>query len=72
MSKNPFVSLLPCPFCGGEATLSSNNMMIQGESEMCAWVYCKKCHARTNYKRRSRREHYVHDAIVAWNARCEK
>lgn len=66
------IKLLPCPFCGGEAKVSSNNMMIKGNSEMCAWVYCKKCGARTHYERRSKREHYVRDAVNAWNARCKK
>ena len=64
--------LKPCPFCGGEAKVSSNYVMIKGVSTKSAWVWCKKCHVRTGYMIRDAHEHYVRAAVESWNARCEK
>lgn len=62
--------LKPCPFCGGKAWQTYNNVMIKGVSEKCAWVYCKKCSARTGYFRRTANEHYIGEAAKAWNGRA--
>lgn len=62
--------LLPCPHCGGEARLRTDNMMIRHNSEKCAWVYCTVCNARTGYFRRVIfRERYAVLAVEAWNMR---
>lgn len=63
--------LQPCPFCGGEAWQTYNNVIIKGVSEKCAWVYCKKCSARTGYFRRTANEHYIKASEKAWNRRAD-
>ncbi len=69
-SRDPKVRLSRCPFCGGEARLKVDNMYIRKESQRCAWVYCKRCNARTNYYlRRDAPEDYVSYAIDAWEMR---
>ena len=60
-----------CPFCGGESRLRVDHMMIHRESQKCAWVVCRRCYARTGYyQRRDDPEHYVQNAIDAWNMRA--
>ena len=62
--------LKSCPFCNGEARLSKNYMRIKGESIKCAWVYCLKCGAKTNYQLKDKSEFYVTDALNVWNVRA--
>ena len=64
------IKLKPYPFCGGEAIISRNDMIIKRKSQRCAWVYCQKCGAKTPYYMRSNFEHYMRSAIEAWNRRA--
>ena len=69
-SRDERVKLRRCPFCGGEGRLRSDYMMIRKESQKCAWVYCRRCNARTNYYlRKDAPEDYIEYAIDAWNMR---
>lgn len=57
-------TLLPCPFCGGEAEVTSN-----GRGQFTAGVRCRDvtgCGCRLHIAFRSRAE-----AIAAWNTRAE-
>lgn len=65
------IELKPCPFCGGEAIISRNDMIIKRKTQRCAWVYCQKCGAKTPYYMRSNFEHYMRSAIEAWNRRAD-
>lgn len=47
--------LKPCPFCGGKAEITKNEMRV--------WVHCTKCHSDT-YLYQIQKE-----AVAAWNAR---
>ena len=60
---NDETTLLPCPFCGGEAETTSN-----GRGQYTAGVRCKDtgCGCRLYIAFRSRAE-----AIAAWNTRAE-
>ena len=64
--------MLACPHCEGSAKLRVDTIKIGGKAERCAWVYCTKCKARTNYYRRSIYTDYVDQAVVAWNMRTEE
>ena len=76
--------LRPCPFCGGEAQLKTQEV----DYGLCgAWVYCTNCQAKTNYM--NTHEMVIHkssistpmtdesrakgiaQAIEAWNRRAD-
>ena len=59
---NGIPSLLPCPFCGGEAETSAERF----ERTLLSWVYCKECGAAGGYR------HTEAEAIEAWNTRAER
>ena len=76
------VELKPCPFCGGEAQLRTQEV----DYGLCgAWVYCTVCNAKTNYMNTHEmlchqgrlstqmtgdsREKGINKAIEAWNRR---
>ena len=68
--------LKPCPFCGGEAIIEKNHRaFIKGLSTRVAFVYCKKCNARTgrfkleDYGCTSHSSVAVQKAIAVWNER---
>lgn len=63
--------LKPCPFCGGEAKLARNYIIIKGKSEKSSWVYCTKCSSKTTYFLRSKVERYMSTAAEAWNRRAD-
>lgn len=63
-------TLKSCPFCGGEAKLSKNDIMIRGVSERCAWVYCRQCGSRSQYYRKAKGGNFVAEAVDAWNRRA--
>ena len=52
--------LLPCPFCGGEATLNRDNAIGR------YFAFCMKCKVRQ--ENRLSRE----DSVNAWNTRTPK
>lgn len=47
--------LKPCPFCGGEAEITKNEMRV--------WVHCTKCYSDTNLYQTQK------EAVDAWNLR---
>ena len=53
-------TLLPCPFCGGEAILESNKLRYGTTYS----AYCQKCGAEIA-------EFSEHEAIAAWNRRAD-
>lgn len=59
--------LKPCPFCGGEAKVSS--VLIDDSCFVC----CKYCGA-TTYNMKDMRMYFngAKDAIAAWNTRAER
>jgi len=76
--------LLPCPFCGGEAELKSQEV----EYGLCgAWVLCKECNAKSNYMNthelhlrqgsistpmtEESRRRGIERAIASWNTRAQ-
>lgn len=71
MSEVKTSELKPCPFCGGEGRLMKNSWMIKGESQKVAYVYCKKCNARTNYILKERVDDFIGVAVKKWNRRAE-
>lgn len=56
---NDETTLLPCPFCGGEAELT-------GFDAPEYWVWCPKCKASADMHTG------MENAIAAWNARAEQ
>lgn len=59
--------LLPCPFCGGEA--SSQTTQI-GHEYGCAWVQCHDCLASTDDFEAERAP--LAEAESAWNRRTTR
>lgn len=55
--------LLPCPFCGGEADVTTDRHPSGCEIK---YVYCRSCHCRTDY-------FYMDDPngdmVKVWNTR---
>lgn len=54
--------LLPCPFCGGEAT----KMSYGTEDDLFWWVECRECNATIDNRATSA------EAIAAWNTRADE
>lgn len=54
------IKLKPCPFCGGEAKISTCDW---GYSVKEYWCYCSSCGCETQ------KYHSKEDAIVQWNTR---
>ena len=71
MSFMDSVYLHKCPFCGGEGKVSRRKVYFQGNKESVAFVYCCNCNARTGYMLNTKHEHYIRDAIDAWNRRAD-
>ena len=63
--------MLCCPHCEGSAKLQTGTIKINGHPRRCAWVYCQKCKARTNYYLRDTYPDYIDMAADAWNMRVE-
>ncbi len=53
--------LKPCPFCGGEASMSIGR---NGENEQLMYVECVSCAGMANMCR------YRAEAVTAWNTRA--
>ena len=64
--------LLYCPHCDGDPRLRVDVIKIAGRPEKAAWVYCRKCFAKTNYYRKALYPDYIDQAVAAWNARVEE
>ena len=67
------IKLLPCPFCGGEASLTKKNrIIVEGKTERECHVHCNKCNARAErvlYKSCSTTEMAHELARKLWNTR---
>ena len=73
MQKNDYRKLRNCPFCGGEAKVTSDeyrqeyinplfgSVTVPAASK--AWAYCTECGAM------GREEHLKKEAVEAWNKR---
>ena len=60
-------NLKPCPFCGGEAELSSGRF----DGKNTSYVMCKKCAAQGEFFFVSPRYASAIRAIEAWNRRAK-
>ena len=56
----------PCPFCGGKAKVGTKTFDI---FNVAAYVYCTKCHARTDLIEADVNVKAVDIAISKWNIR---
>lgn len=54
-----------CPFCGGEAEISTNTRIIKGKHHPIYWVKCCECGAKVPRYNRTAEE-----AIDIWNRRA--
>lgn len=74
MSETELNELLPCPFCGGKASMSQGASVALEEFDKGQYEYasCEKCGARTTnfftwaYGTKTRSM-----AILAWNRRAD-
>ena len=57
------IELLPCPFCGGEAILTSRETNYFATRY---FVMCEQCHAE------SKNCQHKEDAVYAWNKRADQ
>lgn len=65
MTEQSEVTLLPCPFCGGEAQACGNTFIAPNGSEGMHWVLCGACHAGPGDRSTPAA------AIAAWNTRSQ-
>ena len=64
--------LKPCPFCGGEAEIRTQDRPDGNTHYYVYIVRCKECRARTeDFPIAYYVHHDVEDAIEAWNRRAE-
>ena len=62
--------LLPCPFCGWDASTSHG---VEGRMRLYFFVACDRCHCRTKkFFKWTYGEEYEQEAIKAWNTRTPK
>lgn len=64
-SSENITALLPCPFCGGEATIHENVSYETSESTGLWWVQCDPCDMFPDQAWCKPKA----EAIAAWNTR---
>ncbi len=68
-----FETLLPCPFCGGEAKLVTGTRRDGEYVENCAFVRCERCGAKTYELHECMTPYEVQKcATELWNERAER
>lgn len=69
MPKETVTTLLPCPFCSGNAKFLQRSIGIKGTMGHDWWhsIQCSRCNAAVGYDDNRYRD--KQDAIKAWNKR---
>ena len=69
--RDSTTTLLPCPFCGGEAGMGEA-MAGPWRPQKWFWVNCCECLASTNQLTGESARFTAEEAIAAWNQRVCK